>query len=168
MYKPLKQGVKKKAKHWCCDKHPSSEPASQSRWRIIAVDRQRSPLGLGCKRVPNPTMTTLNSDGSRNYHIALAALLTNALAWPIILLDYVIRLPSRKFNRRAQMARNPVISTLRLDTFIRSSESASLNKTRSPFSQPLASVLRKVTQVVAEGAFYGQLLPTFSARNRTP
>ena len=46
--------------------------------------------------------------------LALAAVLANALAWPLVLLVYVARLRSRKSAQRVQLARDLGISTLAL------------------------------------------------------
>ena len=46
--------------------------------------------------------------------LALTALLTNTLAWPIVLFVYVTRLRSRKSDQRAQLAHDLGISTFTL------------------------------------------------------
>ena len=66
--------------------------------------------------------------------VALAALLVNALARPIILPDYVTPLRSRKADRRAQSARNLAISTL-----IQKSESSLHSRLGLIFPRPSIS-----------------------------
>ena len=45
---------------------------------------------------------------------ALAALLANALAWPLVILIYVTQLRSRKSDQRARLARELEISVVTL------------------------------------------------------